>query len=96
MYEFFTKLKMEGVDLRSCTVDGNPTVIKVLCRVWSKIIIQRCLVHIQRQGIMWCRKNPKRTDSKKLRKLFIQVPYIKTKEQREMFLHEVSLWEQKY
>lgn len=96
MYKFFNKLKEEWLSLRSCTVDGNPTVIKVLYQVWPEIIIQRCLVHIQRQGVMWCRKNPKRADTKKLREIFIQVPYIKTKQQRNMFLDKVNLWEQKF
>ena len=96
IYNFFNKLKQKGLELESCTVDGNPQVIKTLYQVWPKIIIQRCLVHIQRQGAMWCRKNPKRTDSKKLRELFIQVPYIKTIKEKNIFLNKVNKWEKRF
>ena len=96
MTEFFLNLKKQGLNLKSCTVDGNPQVIKVLPKIWPNITIQRCLVHIQRQGVMWCRHKPKRIDSKYLRKIFLKIPYIKTRKQLDLFLKEVSLWEKKF
>lgn len=93
---FFEPLKAKGLVPRSCTVDGNHHVIKLLRNLWPDIIIQRCLVHIQRQGLMWCRQKPKRTDAKILRKIFLQVPYIKTCRQRDHFLAQVHAWELRY
>ncbi len=52
---FLKPLKERGLFPKSCTVDGNPQAIRVLRTLWPDIIIQRCLVHIQRQGLMWCR-----------------------------------------
>lgn len=80
----------------SATIDGNKHLIKILRTLWPKIIIQRCLVHIQRQGLMWCRINPKRTDAKRLREIFLQVTSIDNKADRDRFLAQVNQWEQKY
>lgn len=93
---FCDSLVQRNLSPMSATVDGNPHLIKILRVLWPKIIIQRCLVHIQRQGLSWCRINPKRTDAKHLRELFLQVMSINTKADRNRFLSRVHEWEQKY
>jgi hypothetical protein len=90
---FFEPLIAKGLHPRSCTVDGNPHVIAALKTLWPNIIIQRCLVHIQRQGLMWCRQKPQRPDAKELRDIFLQVPYIKSHEQRDVLLKQIHKWE---
>lgn len=93
---FFNNLKIKGLNPITCTVDGNPQVIKVLRRLWPNIIIQRCLIHIQRQGLVWCRMNPKQAYARKLRQLFVKVLYIRSKEDRDHFLELVNNWEEEY
>jgi hypothetical protein len=93
---FCHSLVQHNLSPRSATVDGNPHLIKILRALWPKIILQRCLVHIQRQGLSWCRIHPKRTDAKHLRELFLQVMSINTKAHRDRFLAQVNEWEQKY
>jgi len=93
---YFRTLAVQGLALESATIDGNPAVAVALKRVWPGIQIQRCLVHIQRQGLMWCRHNPKRTDAKKLRTIFLKVANIQTKAQAHAFLSEVAVWERRY
>lgn len=93
---FFNNLKAKGLNPISCTVDGNPQVIKVLRKLWPDIVIQRCLVHIQRQGLMWCRVNPRQTYARKLRELFVKVTCIRSKEKRDSFLELISDWEKEY
>jgi len=93
---FFKPFKERHLCPKSCTIDGNPQVIRVLKKLWPKIIIQRCLVHIQRQGLMWCRRNPKRTEAKRLRNIFLQVSNIRTSRDKNCFLKQASLWEQQY
>ena len=56
---FFEPMIVEGLRPRSLTVDGNPQVIRVLRTLWPDAVNQRCLVHIQRQGLSWCRNSPK-------------------------------------
>ena len=94
--QFFNPLIHQGLNPKSATVDGNPQVIKLFRELWPEIVIQRCLVHIQRQGLMWCRRFPKRTDAKHLRKLFLKVTYIYNFKDRDKFLSDVQTWEQRF
>jgi len=93
---FFGDIRAQGCHPRSATVDGNTGAILALKSVWPTITIQRCLVHIQRQGLMWCRQQPKRTDAKKLRALFLVVANIHTTEERDHFLRQLASWEERY
>lgn len=96
LFAFFNPLRKKGLNPLSCTVDGNPHAIKVLKKVWPNIKIQRCLVHIQRQGLMWCRVNPKTPYARKLREIFLKVTNIRNKTERDRFLNFLYEWEEKY
>ncbi len=93
---FFSRLQARGLDTVSCTVDGNPQVANVLKEIWPEIILQRCLVRIQRQGLMWCRIHPKTTLARKLREIFVQVAHIASEAERDKFLKQIAAWEDKY
>ena len=93
---FFQELRQQGCLPQSATIDGNPWAIQAFRAVWPGIIIQRCLVHVQRQGLMWCRAKPKRIEAKKLRNLFLKVVWIKTIKERDGFLTELASWEARY
>jgi hypothetical protein len=93
LLSFFEPLMHQGLRPSSFTVDGNRHVIKVLRRLWPEAVIQRCLVHIQRQGLMWCRSNPKTTHARELRRIFLQVTGIRTTAERDGFLELVAEWE---
>lgn len=93
---FFNPLIKKGLSPKTITVDGNPQVMNLIKKLWPEIIIQRCLVHIQRQGLMWCRQNPSRWDAKQLRKLFLTVMHIKTHKDKNRFLNELNEWEEKF
>ncbi len=93
---FLQPLIARGLNPISCTVDGNPHVIRILRELWPQIKVQRCLVHIQRQGLRWCRRNPKRTDARKLAELFTTVVEIDTKAKRDSFIKKTQQWEKRY
>lgn len=93
---FFQPLIQNGLQPCSFTVDGNPNVINVLRKLWPGVAVQRCLVHIQRQGLSWCRTSPKTTYARKLRKIFLQVTSIHSRADRDRFLTAVWEWEGKY
>jgi len=93
---FFDGLVDEGICPQSFTVDGNPRVMSVLRKLWPDVAIQRCLVHIQRQGLAWCRTSPKTGYARKLRNIFLQVTSISTMADRDKFLIAVTEWERKY
>jgi len=96
LQEFFERLIPAGLRPHSFTVDGNPNVIRVLRQLWPDVVVQRCLVHIQRQGLSWCRISPRATYARWLRKIFLQVTKIRTPADRDMFIGSVTDWESKY
>ena len=93
---FFKPMISEGLRPRSFTVDGNPQVIKVLKALWPDTVIQRCLVHIQRQGLNWCRRFPKTAYGRQLRQIFRKVIGITTAADRDAFINLVDDWEDRY
>jgi transposase-like protein len=93
---FCQKLVDHGIRPKSVTIDGNPHVFRAVQTFWPELIVQRCLVHIQRQGLSWCRQNPKRTDARQLRKIFAMVLHVHSLADKERFLHIVAQWEQRY
>ena len=93
---FFEPMVAEGLFPRSFTVDGNRHVINVLRSLWPNAAIQRCLVHIQRQGLSWCRISPKTTYARRLREIFLQVTGISTMARKEAFLKLFATWEDRY
>lgn len=94
--KFCCALAEHALTPTSATIDGNPHLVRVLRVLWPHIVIQRCLVHIQRQGLSWCRQFPKRTDAKHLRTIFLQVMSIHTASDRNRFLSQVGTWERRY
>jgi len=96
LLRFFEPLVERGLDPVSFTVDGNPQVIAVIQQLWPRALIQRCLIHVQRQGLMWCRRHPYRTDAKKLREIFLLACNVRTKDDRTRFLTQVADWEAQY
>lgn len=93
---FCATLTQQGLLPTSATIDGNPHLVRILRDRWPNMVIQRCLVHIQRQGLSWCRRSPKRTDAKHLRALFLTVMSIRTGADRDRFVAQVHAWEQQY
>lgn len=85
-----------GLSPKSVTVDGNPQQIKYLHLTWPSLLIQRCIVHVQRQGLSWCRHKPKRTDAKHLREIFRRLGKITTASEAHRFIADVTSWEQRF
>ncbi|MCI0881482.1 MAG: transposase [Chloroflexi bacterium] len=93
---FFEPMMDKGLQPRSFTVDGNRQVIRALKILWPDAVIQRCLVHIQRQGLSWCRNSPKTPYARRLRQIFLQVTRIDTASKREAFFNLVTTWEARH
>jgi len=89
-------LAQAGLHPKSATIDGNPQQAKYLSLQWPQVLLQRCIVHVQRQGLRWCRRNPKRTDAKHLRRLFLDLTLVKTPVQQECFIRQVNQWDQRF
>lgn len=92
---FCTQVAAHGCAPISAPIAGNPHLIRIVRRLWPTLVIQRCLVHSQRQGLSWCRRHPKRRDASHLRTLFRQVMAIHTVADREPFIAQVQAGERR-
>ncbi len=48
-----------GYDIAVFVVDGGPSILSAIREVYPASLIQRCLVHIQRQVFNYISRNPK-------------------------------------
>src|SRR5450759_5032352 len=96
LFDFYQHLAGAGLRPKYATIDGNTQQNKYLKNVWPTIIIQRCIVHVQRQGLSWCRLHPKRTDAKHMSTLFLDLSTIKTTAAVQHFVQRVEQWEQRF
>lgn len=96
MAELCRGLAADGLNPLSVTIDGLKQVQSMLVSVWPQVIVQRCLVHIQRQGLAWCRHQPKRPDTMQLRSLFRRLITIRTVSERDLFIADWSYWLERY
>lgn len=93
---FYAQLASRGLQPRSATTDGEYRQLKYLRAAWPRIILQRCIVHVQRQGLCWCRRYPKTPEAKGLRKLFLALSEVKSQSARARFIRQVQAWERRF
>ena len=96
VYPLLVEARRLGLRPKAITMDGHIHVIRAMLQVWPEVIIQRCLYHIQRQGMSWLRTYPKTEAGRVLRDIFKSLMDIKTEEDKSLFLEVYSRWHQKY
>ena len=89
-------LQYKQVSPIAITTDGNTSVIRAIKKTWTNTITQRCLVHIQRQGLSWLRRCPKSRSARDLRLLLLTVTNIKDHKQKQLFINDFNNWEKMY
>lgn len=95
-YNIFKELSDKQVNPMAITTDGNTSVIQAIKKIWPDAITQRCLVHIQRQGLSWLRRYPKSQAARDLRLLLLTVTNIKDHRQKQIFISDFNNWEKGY
>ena len=95
-YPWFLNLKKQGLNPKYITMDGERSVIRAIKKVWPKVKIQRCLFHIQREGMRWLRTYPKTPASLELRYLLKTLCCIRTVKERKWFVRVYYQWCNQY
>lgn len=90
------KLKSQGLNPKTITLDGHRKVIEAILEIWPAMIIQRCLFHIQNQGLMWLRTYPKTQAGRELRDLLSSLTSIRTKQEMKIFILTYQRWRYKH
>jgi len=71
-----------GVQIESITTDGHKSVLKAIKKSLPNVLVQRCLVHIQRMCLLWLTRFPKHLAGVALRALILMLLQIKTENDR--------------
>lgn len=96
VYPMLLGLKTRGLNPAAITVDGHRMVIRAMLDTWPTMTIQRCLFHIQNQGLMWIRHRPKTLAGQELRYLLRRVTEIRCENTAKHFLMQYQTWHQKH
>jgi len=94
--EWFRALRQRGLEPFYFIMDGERSVIQAITEVWPRVKIQRCLRHIQREGMRWLRSRPKTEAANSLRGLLNTLCGIRTREEKELFLKTYDAWTVRY
>jgi len=81
-----------GLRPQAFIMDGHRMVMRAIREVWTTVIIQRCLYHIQREGLRWLRTYPKTEAGKELQDLLRYLPKIKNIERQNQFIKAFNSW----
>jgi Transposase, Mutator family len=82
-----------GLKIESITVDGQKGTLRAIREVLAETKIQRCLVHIQRQSLIWLTNSPKHESAKELRKIVLLISKISTHNDKIAWLRQFKQWE---
>jgi transposase-like protein len=95
-YHWFNELRHEGLDPMFVTTDGERSIMRAMRLVWPEARLQRCLYHLQHEGMRWLRTYPKTEAGKELRGILSTLAGIKTMQQRNTFVQRYSNWINRY
>ena len=96
VYPWFKRLKKQGLMPCYIAMDGERSVMRAIAIVWPKAIIQRCLYHIQREGMRWLRTYPKTAAGRELRALLRTLCSTRSVKERDRFIKNYKTWVNKY
>jgi len=95
-YSWFMSLKQRGLNPQFITSDGERSVLRAMQLVWPQTRLQRCLYHLQHEGMRWLRTYPKTEAGKILRAILSKLSRIKTIKERDAFIQEYRIWVSQY
>ncbi len=95
-----------GIVIESVTCDGHKSIIRAIkdANKWIKrynkehgmnhgpILVQRCLVHVQRCCLTYLKKDHKSVEGRRLRTIAMTVCKIDSIEKRELFVNAFTSW----
>jgi transposase-like protein len=81
-----------GLTITSITCDGHKATLKAIRKAMPQVIIQRCLVHLQRMCLIWLTQRPKTPAAQQLRQIILQLHKIETANDRLHWIRSLQQW----
>jgi len=95
-YPWFMSLRQQGLNPLFITTDGERSLLRAMKLVWPETKLQRCLYHLQREGMRWLRTYPKTDAGKALRVILSELSWIKTLKEKSDFTSKYYSWVSHY
>jgi transposase-like protein len=95
-YPWFITLRQKGLTPQYITTDGERQIMRAMILVWPQVKLQRCLYHLQHEGMRWLRTYPKTEAGKELRVILSRLSWIKSSKERDSFIEAYFSWKNKY
>lgn len=96
VHPWLLELKGKGLNPYCVTMDGERSIIRALKLAWPHASLQRCLYHIQHEGLRWLRTYPKTQAGRDLRFILMKLSSIKTIKDRNFFIRTYRNWLNQY
>ena len=90
--EDLANIKKLGITIESITCDGHKSILKAIKKECPEVIIQRCLVHIQRESNIWLRKKPVIQASIDLKLVVNLLPKVNTYNDKIFWINSFLQW----
>lgn len=85
-----------GVNIQSITCDGHKALLKAINKICKHVVVQRCLIHIQRMCRIWLSAKPKSEAGVSLRRIVSKLHAVKTPLDRDYWIVSLVRWYKKY
>ena len=82
-----------GLQIASITCDGHKATLKAIKKTMPDVVVQRCLVHIQRMCLLWLTANPTYDAGKHLKSLVLMIHRIETDNDKLYWIQSLLAWE---
>lgn len=92
IYEDLQNLLSLGIHIESVTCDGLSNIIKAVTKASSQILIQRCIVHIQRECLTWLTRRPQSQAGIELRQIILKLHLITDRNKWGYWIVEIIEW----
>lgn len=91
--QVFKALKLK---IASFTTDGSEDIVRAIKYAYPHVTRQRCVVHIERECLIWLTQHPRSSAGLLLRRLVCQISYIKTNNDKLYWIKELHKWYEEY
>jgi len=85
-----------GVQIESITCDGHKALLKAIKKACKGVVVQRCLVHIQRMCKIWLTMRPQSEAGFSLRQIVNQIHKIENHQQWGEWIVTLIKWHEIY
>ena len=85
-----------GVQIESITCDGHKALLKAIRKVCKHVILQRCVVHIQRMCRIWLTMRPKSEAGIELRQIVNKLHTITDHDKRDYWIVSLVRWHKQH